>query len=176
MCELFQLKGKKKKKKPLKPSGIAWENREFESYPPFSCLSDFLPSCFPFHTVYKYWQNLPASVKVSLHLISFWPHYFALWFLFPLLDFVIILCDYNYLVWLWFLSIVLWCLLPLSTSISWLYNMNWVLESKQIVFLVFQFPAIIFLHNCVYHGLWFRLGLIFMVLILSHYASVFILS
>ena len=61
------------------------------------------------------------------------------------------------------------------TSISWLYNMDWVLESKQIVFLVFQFSAIIFLHNCVYHGLWFRHGLIFMVLILSHCASVFIL-
>ena len=47
------------------------------------------------------------------------------------------------------LSIVLWCLLPLSTSISWLYNMDWVLESKQIVFLVFQIFAVIFLHNFV---------------------------
>ena len=72
LCELFQLKGRRKKKrkhlegfkvlrdqietwgyrefedcnmegslnggkkKKLKPSGIAWENREFESYPP-SC-------------------------------------------------------------------------------------------------------------------------------------------
>ena len=103
------------------------------------CLFDFLPSCLPFYMVYKYWQNLPASVEVSLHLSSFLPHYFALWFLFPLLDFVIILYDSNYLVWLWFLSIVLWCLLPLSTSILWLYNMDWVFESKQIVFLVFQF-------------------------------------
>ena len=139
------------------------------------CLSDFLPSCLPFHTVYKYWQNLPTLVEVSLYLNSFLPHYFASWFIFPLLDFVIILCDSNYLVWLWFLSIVVWCLHPLSTSISWLYNMDWVLESKQIVFLVFQFSAVIYLHNCVYCGLWFRLGLIFMVLILSHWASDFIL-
>ena len=35
------------------------------------CLSDFLPSCLPFHTGYKYWQNLPASVEVSLHLKFF---------------------------------------------------------------------------------------------------------
>ena len=33
-------------------------------------------------------------------------------------------------------------------------------------FLVFEFFAVIFLHNCVYHGLWFRHGLIFMVSIL----------
>ena len=33
-------------------------------------------------------------------------------------------------------------------------------------FLVFEFSAVIFLHNCVYHGLWFRHGLIFMVSIL----------
>ena len=140
-----------------------------------SCLFDFIPSRLPFHMVYKYWQKLPALVEVSLHLSSFLPHYFALWFLFPLLDFVIIPCDSNYLVWLWFPSIVLWCLLPLSTSISWLYNMDWVLDSKQIVFLVFQFSAVIFLHNCVYRGLWFRHRLIFMVLILSHCVSVFIL-
>ena len=108
-----------------------------------SCLFDFIPSRLPFHMVYNYWQNLPASVEVSLHLSSFLPHYFALWFLFPLLDFVIILCDSNYLVWLWFLNILLWCLLPLSTSISWLYNMDWVIESKQIVFLVFQFFAVV---------------------------------
>ena len=63
-------------------------------------LSNFLPSYLSFHTVYKYWQNLPASVEVSLHLNSFLPHYFALWILFPLLDFVIVLCDSNYLVWL----------------------------------------------------------------------------
>ena len=112
-------------------------------------LYDFLPSYLPFHKVYKYWQNLPASVEVSLHLSSFLAHYFALWFLFPLLDFVIILCDSNYLVWLWFLSIVLWCLLPLSTSLSRLYNMDWVLESKKIVFLVFQIFVVIFLHNFV---------------------------
>ena len=34
-------------------------------------LSDFLPPFMPFHTVYKYWQNLPALVEVSLHLNSF---------------------------------------------------------------------------------------------------------
>ena len=33
-------------------------------------------------------------------------------------------------------------------------------------FLVFEFSAVIFLHNCVYHGLWFRHGLMFMVSIL----------
>ena len=33
-------------------------------------------------------------------------------------------------------------------------------------FLVFEFFGIIFLHNCVYHGLWFRHDLIFMVSIL----------
>ena len=33
-------------------------------------------------------------------------------------------------------------------------------------FLVFEFFAIIFLHNCIYHGLWFRHDLIFMVSIL----------
>ena len=35
------------------------------------CLFDFLPPFIPFHTVYKYWQNLPALVEVSLHLNSF---------------------------------------------------------------------------------------------------------
>ena len=62
-----------------------------------SCRSDFLPSCLPFHMVYKYWQNLLASIEISLHLNSFLLHGFALWFPFPLLDFVIILCDSNYL-------------------------------------------------------------------------------
>ena len=33
-------------------------------------------------------------------------------------------------------------------------------------FLVFEFSTVIFLHNCVYHGLWFRHGLILMVSIL----------
>ena len=33
-------------------------------------------------------------------------------------------------------------------------------------FLVFEFFAVIFLHNCVYHGLWFRHDLIFMISIL----------
>ena len=61
----------------LKTSGIAWENREFESYP-FSCSTvsqQRLPIWFPpfisFQTVYKCWQNLPALVEVSLHLNSF---------------------------------------------------------------------------------------------------------
>ena len=36
-----------------------------------SCLSNFLPPFIPFHMVYKYWQNLPALVEVSLHLNSF---------------------------------------------------------------------------------------------------------
>ena len=114
---------KKKKKKKFCSLQVLHEKTEslkathllILSFHSNGCLSDFLPSCLPFHTVYKYWQNLPALVEVSLHLSSFLPHYFALWFLFPLLDFVIILCDSNYLVWLWFLSIVLWCLLPLST-------------------------------------------------------------
>ena len=35
------------------------------------CLSNFLPHFIPFHTVYKYWQNLPALIEVSLHLNSF---------------------------------------------------------------------------------------------------------
>ena len=35
------------------------------------CLSNFLPHFIPFHTVYRYWQNLPALVEVSLHLNSF---------------------------------------------------------------------------------------------------------
>ena len=35
------------------------------------CLSDFLPPFIPFHMIYKYWQNLPALVKVSLHLFFF---------------------------------------------------------------------------------------------------------
>ena len=39
-------------------------------------------------------------------------------------------------------------------------------------FLVVEFFAIIFLHNCVYHGLWFRHGLIFMVSILRICESV----
>ena len=29
------------------------------------CLSDFLPPFIPFHTVYKYWQNLPTLVSTS---------------------------------------------------------------------------------------------------------------
>ena len=47
------------------------------------CLSDFLPSFFPFHTVYKYWQNLPALVEVCLHLNSFFwvQNFYALFIL-----------------------------------------------------------------------------------------------
>ena len=40
------------------------------------CLSDFLPPFIPFHMIYKYWQNLPALVKVSLHLFFF---FFFFW-------------------------------------------------------------------------------------------------
>ena len=94
------LKGKKKK---LKPSGTAWENREFEHLPalPFCSngyLSNFLPSCLPFHTVYKYWKNLPASVEVSLHLNSFFwvQNFYALFILIrdPFFSFV---CVYVYI-------------------------------------------------------------------------------
>ena len=62
-----------------------------------SCLSDFLPPFIPFHTVYKYWQNLPALVKVSLHLNSFFwvQNFYALFILIwdPFFSFVCV-CVY----------------------------------------------------------------------------------
>ena len=61
-------------------------------------LSNFLPSCLPFHTVYKYWKNLPASVEVSLHLNSFFwvQNFYALFILirYPFFSFV---CVYVYI-------------------------------------------------------------------------------
>ena len=47
------------------------------------CLFDFLPPFIPFHTVYKYWQNLLALVEVSLHLNSFFwvQNFYALFIL-----------------------------------------------------------------------------------------------
>ena len=47
------------------------------------CLSDFLPPFIPFHTVCKYWQNLPTLVEVSLHLNSFFwvQNFYALFIL-----------------------------------------------------------------------------------------------
>ena len=62
-------------------------------------LSDFLPPFIPFHTVYKYWQNLLALVEVSLHLNSFFwvQNFYALFiliwdlFFFRLFVFVFIL-------------------------------------------------------------------------------------
>ena len=61
-------------------------------------LSNFLPSCLPFHMVYKYWKNLPASVEVSLHLNSFFwvQNFYALFILIrdPFFSFV---CVYVYI-------------------------------------------------------------------------------
>ena len=60
-------------------------------------LSDFLPSFIPFHTVYKYWQKLPALVEVSLHLnYFFWvQNFYALFILIwdPFFSFVCV-CVY----------------------------------------------------------------------------------
>ena len=101
---------------------------------------------------------------LSLWVCSFWVFYCWVF---------LILCDSNDLVWLWFLSIVLWCLLPLFSN-NWYHSLLqyhdciicWLgFRIEANIFLVFQFSAVIFLHNCVYHGLWFRHGLIFMVLI-----------
>ena len=68
------------------------------------CLSDFLPSFIPFHTVYKYWQNLLALVEVSLHLNSFFwvQNFYALFiliwepFFFHLFVFVFILDEHPW--------------------------------------------------------------------------------
>ena len=53
-------------------------------------LSDFLPSCLPLLSVYKYWQN-PADL-VSLNPSSFVLHSFAWFFLFPFFIFCNYLC------------------------------------------------------------------------------------
>ena len=61
------------------------------------CLSDFIPSFIPFHIVNKYWQNLPASVEISLHLnLFFWvQNFYALFILIwdPFFSFVCV-CVY----------------------------------------------------------------------------------
>ena len=54
---------KKKKRWNLQVLNVKTESLKSTHLPalPFrsnGCLSDFLPSCLPFHTVYKYWQNL----------------------------------------------------------------------------------------------------------------------
>ena len=53
-----------------------------------SRLSDFLPSCFPFLNLYKYWQNFEDSVEVSLNPNSSCAPFFFLMLLFPFLHFV----------------------------------------------------------------------------------------
>ena len=88
-------KRKRKRKETLKPSCMRKQNLKATHLPaqtshlptlPFrsnGCLSDFLPSFIPFHTVYKYWQKLPALVEVSLHLNSFFwvQNFYALFIL-----------------------------------------------------------------------------------------------
>ena len=53
-----------------------------------SRLSVFLPSCFPFLNLYKYWQNFEDSVEVSLNPNSSCAPFFFLMLLFPFLHFV----------------------------------------------------------------------------------------
>ena len=75
------LKGGKKEKEKEKRWSLQVLHEKTESLKathllalPFlrnGCLSDFLPPFIPFHTFYKYWQNLPALVEVSLHLNFF---------------------------------------------------------------------------------------------------------
>ena len=151
LCELFQLKGRRKKKKKKHLEGFrvlrdqieTWGYREFEDCNMEGSLNggkkkkkvkafrycmrkqrvwklstfllyrfsvtaayliSFLPFLIPFHTVNKYWQNLPASVEVSLHLnLFFWvQNFYALFilvwhpFFFRLFVFVFILDEHPW--------------------------------------------------------------------------------
>ena len=71
--------------------------------------AEFLPSCLPLLTVYKYWWNLADSVEVSLNLSSFCAPFFCLMFFVSLFTFCYGL--FHAVVWMIVMVVVVfnWC-------------------------------------------------------------------
>ena len=129
-------------------------------FPSFYCLFRavvWMIVYYLFHRVLNFWL-----LGFLIGVLPLWVCSFCVFFLLGFFNSM----WFQWLVWLWFLSVMLWCLLLLFSN-NWYQHLLqyhdciicWLgFRIKANCFLVFQFSAIIFLHNCIYDGLWFKHG------------------